>query len=445
MDVSGLFSGGDEGGAKGSPSSSPAPAGPNPGRDGHQDRPTHLQAVAVAGSEDDPDQALRLLRRIADEADAAVAEPRAAAVELDDDDDDELVDVENMSPVQRIQAMREGRLAFPDIGGDNDDDHSLPASDEADDDVAAAEKTNETPANDGSLSDFTDGLAGSGVSSRARLLSAVKNVRSSARRKPVVAAIGAVTAVGLALYVVGVGREHSSEVEASDSVGNNASASSSIKPSPALSPIVDGPIIPVNADASPEVCGDGSTPGMDGFSRNKDTAWLCQNPFGFIPGTKLTITLPSMTAIAEVGGIPGFNGKGADRKDNWPRFPLVAAAMWYFDDGTSKRQEFTPERKTQTVSVGSVEKPVYTKTVQLVILETRLPTASSSSSGGSSQAPSATTAPKGGGLFGDLGQWGERLGGGDGPAPAAGGGGSADAMASSFAMSGIVLKGHAVR
>lgn len=153
-----------------------------------------------------------------------------------------------------------------------------------------------------------------------------------------------------------------------------------------------------------------------------------------------------MTVLTEVGGFPGFNGKGADGKDNWPRFPLVSVAMWYFDDGTSKRQEFTPERKSQLVSVGSSENPVYTKTVQLVILETRPPTGSSGSGSGSSQTPSTTAAPKGngGGLFGDLGQWGERLGGGDGPAPAAGGG-SADAMASSFAMSGIVLKGHAAR
>lgn len=441
MDVSGLFSDGDERGTKETPSSAPAPA--SPGRDGHHDRPTHLQAVAATVSQDDPDQARRLLRRIADEADAVAAEP-GVAVELDDDD--EPIDLENMSPVQRIQAMREGRLAFPDIGGDNDGDHSLPAADDAadSDDNVPADSADGTPVNEGSFSDFTDGLTGSGVSSRDRLLSAVKQARSGAKRKPIVAAIGAVTVAGLALYLFGVGREHSGEAEASDSGAQKSSVSSSVKPSPTVSPIVDGPIIPVNADASPEVCGEGSTPGMDGFSRNKDTAWTCQNPFGFIPGTKLAITLPSMTALAEVGGIPGFNGKGADHKDNWPRYPLVAAVMWYFDDGTSKRQEFTPERKTQTVPVGSAENPVYTKTVQLVVLETRAPTASGGA--GSSQTPSTTAAPNGngGGLFGDLGQWGERLGGGDGPRPAAGGG-NADAMASSFAMSGILLKGHAAR
>lgn len=438
MDVSGLFSDGDERGAK-QAAAPPAPAG----RDGHQDRPMHLQAVADAASKDDPDQARRLLRRIADEADAVAAEPRAAAMELDDDD--EPVDLDSMSPVQRIQAMREGRLAFPDIGGENDGDHSLAADDVTDsNDNASADAEDGSTVNQGALSDFTDGLTGSGVSSRDRLLSAVKQARSGAKRKPLVAAIGAVTVAGLALYVFGVGREHSGEAEASDSGAQKSSVSSSAKPSPTVSPIVDGPIIPVNADASPEVCGEGSTPGMDGFSRNKDTAWTCQNPFGFIPGTKLSITLPSMTALAEVGGIPGFNGKGADHKDNWPRYPLVAAVMWYFDDGTSKRQEFTPERKTQTVPVGSAENPVYTKTVQLVVLETRAPTASGGA--GTSQVPSTAAAPKGngGGLFGDLGQWGERLGGGDGPRPAAGGG-TADAMASSFAMSGILLKGHAAR
>lgn len=388
---------------------------------------------------------MRLLQRIADEADSPAGESRAVV----DLDDNEPVDVDNMSPVQRIQAMREGRLAFPDIGGDNDDDHPGAADDASDagghESADVAQGGASTA--DSDLSDFTEGLGEGGASGRDRISSVVEKARSGAKRKPVVAAIGAVTAVGLVLYVFGVGRGGSDDTAASVSGDQpESSVSSSVKPSPTSSAIIDGPIMPVNADASPEVCGDGSTPGMDGFSRKKDTAWVCQNPFGFIPGTKLTITLPSMTVLTNVGGVPGFNGKGADGKDNWPRFPLVSVAMWYFDDGTSKRQEFTPDRKSQSVSVGSSENPVYTKTVQLVILETRPPTDSSGSGNGSSQTPSTTAAPKGngGGLFGDLGQWGERLGGGDGPAPAAGGG-SADAAASSFAMSGIVLKGHAAR
>lgn len=154
MDVSGLFSDGDERGAK-QAAAPPAPAG----RDGHQDRPMHLQAVADAASKDDPDQARRLLRRIADEADAVAAEPRAAAMELDDDD--EPVDLDSMSPVQRIQAMREGRLAFPDIGGENDGDHSLAADDVTDsNDNASADAEDGSTVNQGALSDFTDGLTG---------------------------------------------------------------------------------------------------------------------------------------------------------------------------------------------------------------------------------------------------------------------------------------------
>lgn len=440
MDVSGLFSDGGDRGAKGAPEGPPMPA--DPGRGGHHDRPMHLQAVSAGSGEADPDQAVRLLQRFAGEADT----PAGKMVDLDDD---EPVDVDNMSPVQRIQAMREGRLAFPDIGGDNDDDHFRATDDSADTGGPVDVAEGGGSAGDGDLSDFTDGLGEGGVSGRDRISSVVKKARSGAKRKPVVAAIGAVTAAGLVLYAFGVGRGGNDDTAAPVSGEQpESSVSSSVKPSPTGSPIIDGPIMPVNADASPEVCGDGSTPGMDGFSRKKDMAWSCQNPFGFIPGTKLTITLPSMTVLTEVGGVPGFNGKGADGKDNWPRHSLVSVAMWYFDDGTSKRQEFTPERKSQSVSVGSSENPVYTKTVQLVILETRPPTGSSDSGSGSgsSQAPSTTAAPKGngGGLFGDLGQWGERLGGGDGPAPAAGGG-SADAVASSFAMSGIVLKGHAAR
>lgn len=68
VDVSGLFSDGGDRGAKGAPEGPPRPA--DPGRDGQHERPTHLQAVSAGSGEADPDQARRLLQRIADEADS---------------------------------------------------------------------------------------------------------------------------------------------------------------------------------------------------------------------------------------------------------------------------------------------------------------------------------------------------------------------------------------
>lgn len=432
MDVSGLFSDDKDGSVSQS-------AGVV--RDGHQDRPTHLQAVsAPAAVESDPDP-MRLLRRIA--AESGAGESPEAVVE--DDDNGESVDAAAMSPVQRIQAMRDGRLAFPDIGGgENGDGHSGTDDSSGDGGERSADEASGGQASEGGLSDFTDGLSAGAVSGRDRVLSVAKSVRSGAKRKPILAAVGAVTVAGLVLYAFGVGRGGDEDNSSTDDGQSQSSVSSSSAQSSApVSPIIDGPIIPVSADASPDVCGAGSTPGMDGFSRSKDTAWFCNNPFGFVPGTKLAITLPSMTALTKVCAVPGFDGKGEDRKDNWSRYPLVKVAMWYFDGVAPQRQEFTPDRKSQCMTVGTPEQPVYTRAIQLVILETKPPTAAGGGSG-SSQASTATSAPKGnGGLFGDLGQWGERLGGG-GAAPAAGGGAEAPA-ASSFAMSNIVLTGHAAR
>ena len=52
MDVSGLFSDGGDRGAKEAPEGLPPQA--DPGRDGHHDRPTHLQAVSAGSGEVDP-------------------------------------------------------------------------------------------------------------------------------------------------------------------------------------------------------------------------------------------------------------------------------------------------------------------------------------------------------------------------------------------------------
>lgn len=367
-----------------------------------------------------------------------------------DPDDVPAVDVSEMTPVARIRAMREGRLEFPGINAENpvsrddsadesDSDDSVHVSDGAP--VWGEDGAGDRGVDSGhDLSGFTDSLTAP-VSGRDRVLSLFQRARSGAKRKPLVAAVAGLTVAGAVLYISGVGRSSDNADEPVVASGTDSSSTSSPS-SPAVVPIVNGPIKPESAETSIEMCGDGSTAPMDGFSRDSSNAWLCQTPFGFIPGIKMTITLPSMTALTEFSAVPGFNGRGADKKDNWPRYSLVSAVMLYFDDGTSKRLEFTPDRKSQSVQIGTVDKPVYTRTVVLTVQAIKAPPADSGGSAPTSGAPSG-----GGGIFGDLGQWGERLG-GSGPSAPSGPStatGAAQAAASSFAMSGMVLTGHAVR
>lgn len=265
-----------------------------------------------------------------------------------------------LSVVQRIRAMREGRLTFPDI--------TTPETAEADEDrrgVSAAEKTREGTCRAAELKQSEDdnpaptAAEGDGA---AHLRESIGRIT----KNKTAMAISALIVAGGVLYAAGPGRSADNENNTAgtrETVQQNMSpdssgarSSSAAQKNPAV--VADGPLLPASAAASHDVCTTGSTSGMDGFIRdkNKNHAWACVNPFGIIPGTTLTIELPAMSAITTAGAIPGFNGKSVDGTDNWPRYPLVTSARWYFGDGPGHPEKFSPARELQSITL---DEPVY--------------------------------------------------------------------------------------
>lgn len=359
-------------------------------------------------------------------------EPQIHAAEPAEDDDD----TKSMSAVQRIKAFRDGALAFPDIaspGGDHESPDTTLDDDESDDDPGVQ--------SDGG--NDSDGAATSGTpSDETSEISGTRAVAWIRKKKVLLGSAAALLTAGIIANVV-VPHKHDSPTPQTIA----PAAGHHKRPAPTLTATPgDKAIMPIGADVPREACITGSTPPMDAFTdhatdKNKK-AWACQTPHG-APGTTMTITLPgAMNTISEISAIPGYDGADQDGKDNWPRYRLVSSVIWYFDDGSSKQQDFTAERKSQTLKFDT---PKFTKTVRLSVATTTAAPPAGHSPATTSSAP---------GLLGDLGDWGKTLGGGDPKTPTAPAGISPaapvagapqPAETTAFAMSGIQIIGHTSR
>lgn len=292
---------------------------------------------------------------------------------------------DTMTPVQKIRAYKQGAIEFPDI---------VPAETTIADDTAASgtepdiDTTAELPSED---------------QDSQPIKAAPTEIKEFFRtfRKPVLV-IAALLVVGGGLYVSGA------TAPKSDDKSTPAAAPTTTTPTTTTTPgssNTESLIKPASAEFTPhEVCGPGSTPAIDAFSGQKDTAAVCENQLGIVPGTTMTITLPSLTRVEDISTIAGFPGKDTDKKDNWTKYPLLSSVLWYFDNAEPQPQHFTTDRKSQPLKLAH---PVYTKTIRLVVLETAQAPKTESGS-------TATTTPNNG-IFGDLGDWGKGLGGKSSP------------------------------
>lgn len=367
------------------------------------------------------------------------ADPTSGAAFAPDPDDD-IDDIDgadpsgtdaDMTPVQRIKAFREGSLLFPDINPDDDPDDPDEPDDSGDelDDLDDLDDSDHEP-QPGTGTEPSAAATDPSASKRPplRTLPAIAWIKK--HRVPA-AAIGALLVAGLITTLATPGKD---DHPAPSAPGRNSTTS---RNAPPAAPQADAPIHPTVAEVMQTQCVSGSTPPMEAFSAKstpaeKNTAWKCQTPLG-APGTTLTATLPSWSTITAVAMIPGFDGKDEKGQDNWPRYGLICKVMWYFDDGQSREQTLTSDRKLQTLKFDA---PVYSKTVKLVILETApVPR---------DQVTSPTSTAGSGPIVGDLGKWGQALGGESSPAlpstpdkPTAG--------PSAFASSLIQIIGHQSR
>lgn len=337
-------------------------------------------------------------------------------------------DESTISPVERIRAFRDGTLQFPDISTDTEssDDTETPPPDTPSRPEADQPKHDGSPDNDTDDSDIAEENTTPNPLSPAL-------VWIKKKRTPLAIA-GALLVAGIAVNIF---TPDQTDKEPHKTGDHTPPAASHATPTATLT-AGDKAIKPVSADVSPTQCVTGSRPPMDAFNTNprekkseKNTAWVCQMPFG-APGTTMTITLPSMSTISEIASVPGFDGKDEGGKDNWPRYRLVSSVIWYFDADPPKQQTFTTKREQQSVKF---DKPIYTKTIRLVVLETiEVPR---------SQVASPTTTSSAPGLFGDLGDWGKSLGGD--PQPSLAATPTATSGPSAFAMTAIQVIGHTSR
>lgn len=335
---------------------------------------------------------------------------------------------DKLSPVERIRAFQRDELQFPDINRTED----------TDDDVFDSELTIED-------ADNGDGDLNSGVKKES------VGIKGFAKQNKAVLGVAGVLVVGgIVLSVAGVGSDDSTAADApvNQAPSSNTTNNAPVSVTPATTDTV---IIPVRVDVSQSQCITGSTDPMDAFvDPNKGTgkaagkkkgAFICQMATG-APGTLVTITLPTTTAISDIATLPGFDGPDTDGKDGWPKYRLLSSGTWYFDSDPPKAQKFTSERKLQALSGTAAkidkDKPIYTKTISLVI-NTTTPVPAN-------QAGTPTTSARPG-IFGDLGSWGKSLG-GDSLAPTAApgaGGDTAPQGAMAFAIGWIKIIGHPAR
>ncbi|SKO36057.1 Uncharacterised protein [Mycobacteroides abscessus subsp. abscessus] len=322
---------------------------------------------------------------------------------------------EKMTAVQKIQAYKEGNFQFPNIVP-TDVSPEVDHSDAEDADIESEEEPQpkENP-----------------VESIKSIFSAGDSFQKY--RKPAIV-VGALLVVSGGLYFSGAtGNKKEDDNPVAPAASTSSATQTSVTPTVSNSGSV---IKPVSAEFTPrEVCGLGSTQAMDSFSGEKDAAAICQNQLGIVPGTTVLITLPSLTRVTEISTLPGAPGKDGERKDNWTKYQLMSSAMWYFDNGEPQPQHFTTDRKSQPLKL---DRPIYTRTIRLVVLETtQAPKVESGST-------ATTTASGGGSILGDLGDWGKSLGGGSTTkpgAPAATSGVQAPA-ATAFAIGPIRITGR---
>lgn len=330
-----------------------------------------------------------------------------------------------MSPVERIRAFQRDESQFPEIsrGDDSDDDigdDELIIDEGDDDDLMPAVKKESA------------GIKG-----------IVKE------NKTVLTVAGVLITAGIVLSVAGVGSDDSTETEAP--VNRATPTSTNSAPASVVPVTTDSLIIPVRVDVSQSQCVTGSTDPMDAFvDPNKSTgkaankkkgAFVCQMATG-APGILVTATLPSTTAVVDIATVPGFDGPDTDGKDGWLKYRLLSSGTWYFDNDPPKAQKFTSERKLQPLSATPAkidkDKPIYTKTVSLVINTTTPVPANQTGT------PTTSARP---GIFGDLGSWGKSLG-GDSLTPTAAPGAGGDPAAQgplAFAIGWIKIIGHPAR
>jgi hypothetical protein len=285
---------------------------------------------------------------------------------------------EQMTPVQKIHAYKNGNLKFPDI---------VPTTDETeysdtypDSDPAEESSPPEDQANQSVKAEFSP-----------------KNLLQTLRKPAII--VGTLLAVGGGLYLSGATAKKSDNKPTPPTAYTSSTAPTTTTKT-GSNP--ESLIKPISAEFTPrDVCGLGSTPAMDAFTGQKNTAAVCENQLGIVPGTAVTITLPSLSRIEEIWTIAGFPGKDNDKKDNWTKYPLLSSILWYFDNAEPQPQHFTTDRKSQPLKLAH---PVYTKTIRMVILET--------TQAPKTESASTTTTTPSDGLFGDLGDWGKNLGGG---------------------------------
>lgn len=343
-----------------------------------------------------------------------------------DGNTDEPIDApmgDKMSPVERIRAFQRNEAQFPEISRTDEGSEDI-----NDDDLV--------------IDEGVDDLTPTVKKESAGIKGIVKE------NKTVLGIAGVLVTAGIVLSVAGVGSDDSTEAQAPA----NQAAPTNTNSAPAVTPVTtDVIIIPVRVEVSPSQCITGSTDPMDAFvDPNKGTgkaagkkkgAFVCQMATG-APGTLVTATLPSTTAVVDIVTLPGFDGPDTDGKDGWPKYRLLSSGTWYFDNDPPKAQKFTSERKLQPLSATSAkidkDKPIYTKTVSLVINTTTPVPANQAGT------PTTTARP---GIFGDLGSWGKSLGGDSLTPTAAPGAGGAAAPEGplAFAIGWIKIIGHPAR
>lgn len=289
------------------------------------------------------------------------------------------IDEEKMSPVERIKAYQQGKQ-FPEFA-------NPPAENTESDDEAADDDT-----------DLPEDV----TLENAEITAATKSSDPRLKHwKKYAAGAAALIVGGLILNAVAFDREKSDDAQTSNS-SRNTTTSASVSPTPIA---IDFPIKP--ADAKAPSCVLGSNEPMTAFNGGRNEAFLCVMDGG-APGTVITATLPSFTKVKDVMITPGFKGKDHDQKDNWLKYRTIKAAAAYFDDGYSKRSEFSDKREYQSMKLDGYH---VTKTVKIVILDT--------ADISQNPAPGATSKPGDGPLLGGLSDWGSSLGGDTGAAPQA--------------------------
>ena len=292
-----------------------------------------------------------------------------------------------MSAVERIRAYRDGSLAPPMIG-------RLDETDNAGENDAAAEPNTVDPdfeddfdhSDDGDISTTSGDVSGDAAG--ADVDSGNKSQGRAFRmpRKALFIAIPAAVLLAAGAAIPSIGAHN--QTGKSTVVSQNASGNASTPTSAAPTVIPDEVIKPVSAQAAEYPIS--LTSPMDAFSGDKAKAWVCAG----LDGTVLTITLPSPTAISEIGIVPGFDGRDKDGSDQWGKHRIVTAVAYYLDYGAAPvTGDYVNKRQRQTTKFNGA----ITQTIRIVILGTQ----DVSGKGPTPDAGTTSTSPAPG-LLGDL-------------------------------------------